>query len=87
MHHKWENAFPLDKKSWGYRREMQIDDVYTISEMLETIVSTVSCGGKIFIILTKPYAVCLRMRANQCPCLDQIQSNQLTSNDSQNSMI
>lgn len=46
MHHKWENAFPLDKKAWGYRREMQIEDVHTLSEMLESIVSTVSCGGK-----------------------------------------
>lgn len=28
--HKWENAFTLDKSSWGYRRTMTFDSVMTI---------------------------------------------------------
>lgn len=28
--HKWENAFTLDKSSWGYRRTMRVGDVLTI---------------------------------------------------------
>lgn len=47
LHHKWENAFPLDKSSWGFRTDMQLHEVYHFDEMLETVVSTVSCGGKI----------------------------------------
>lgn len=47
MSHKWENAFPLDKLSWGYRQEMKSEDVLTFDELLETVVSTVSCGGRI----------------------------------------
>lgn len=46
MPHKWENAFPLDTLSWGYRRDMQPDDVLSFKKLLQTIVSTVSCGGK-----------------------------------------
>lgn len=46
MPHKWENAFSLDKNSWGYRRDMKYEDVLSFAELLETVVSTVSCGGK-----------------------------------------
>ncbi|XP_001641290.2 plasma alpha-L-fucosidase [Nematostella vectensis] len=47
--HKWENAMKLDKKSWGYRHNIHIDDVYTIEELLEQLVSTVSCGGNLLL--------------------------------------
>lgn len=46
MTHKWENAFTLDKQSWGYRRNMKLSEIMTINELLQTVVSTVSCGGK-----------------------------------------
>lgn len=47
MSHKWENAFSLDRRSWGYRRNMKTEEVVTFDELLETVVSTVSCGGRI----------------------------------------
>lgn len=46
MNHKWENAFTIDKKSWGFRRNMKLSEIMTINELLQTVVSTVSCGGK-----------------------------------------
>lgn len=60
MRHKWENVFPLDKKSWGFRNEMQLSDVYTIEELIETVVSTVSCYGKFQRILIKSYELACR---------------------------
>ncbi|OQR71929.1 putative alpha-L-fucosidase-like [Tropilaelaps mercedesae] len=47
--HKWENAMTLDKVSWGYRREMTIDDVYTLQELLELLAKTISCNGNLLI--------------------------------------
>ncbi|GBP24485.1 Putative alpha-L-fucosidase [Eumeta japonica] len=47
--HKWENAFTLDKVSWGYRRNMILNEVMTIKEVLRELVSTVSCGGNVLI--------------------------------------
>lgn len=44
--HKWENAFSLDKFSWGFRRNMNISDILTINQVLKNVVSTVSCGGE-----------------------------------------
>ncbi|XP_026329469.1 alpha-L-fucosidase-like [Hyposmocoma kahamanoa] len=49
MNHKWENAFTIDKKSWGFRRNMKLSEILTINELLQTVVSTVSCGGNALI--------------------------------------
>ncbi|XP_004923234.1 putative alpha-L-fucosidase [Bombyx mori] len=49
LHHKWENAFTVDSGSWGYRRNMQIREILTIEELLQQIVTTVSCGGNALI--------------------------------------
>ncbi|XP_026329132.1 putative alpha-L-fucosidase [Hyposmocoma kahamanoa] len=49
MFHKWENAFTLDRYSWGYRSDMTIADVLSIEELIENVVSTVSCGGNVLI--------------------------------------
>lgn len=46
LDHKWENAFTLDEKSWGFRRNMKITEILTIHKLLQSVVSTVSCGGK-----------------------------------------
>lgn len=43
--HKWENAFTVDRKSWGYRRTMKLNEILTTDELLYQVVSTVSCGG------------------------------------------
>lgn len=47
--HKWENAFTVDSKSWGYRRDMQISQILSINDLLYQVVSTVSCGGNALI--------------------------------------
>lgn len=41
--HKFENAFTLDNKSWGYRRDME---VMSFAELLKIVVTTVCFGGK-----------------------------------------
>ena len=46
---KWENAFTLDRLSWGYRRELNLQDVMSIEEMLVQLAQTVSCGGNVLI--------------------------------------
>lgn len=46
MFHKWENALSLDQYSWGYRSDMKTSDVMSIADLIESVVSTVSCGGK-----------------------------------------
>lgn len=45
LKHKWENAMTLDKQSWGYRRNAKLSDYMSISELIKTVVETVSCGG------------------------------------------
>lgn len=49
LQHKWENAMTLDHKSWGYRREAELEDIMNMNELIKTLVSTVSCGGNILI--------------------------------------
>jgi len=45
--HKWENAMTVDRESWGHRRNMQLQDVLSMDELIETLVKTVSCGGNL----------------------------------------
>ncbi|XP_061169907.1 plasma alpha-L-fucosidase-like [Saccostrea echinata] len=47
--HKWVNAMTLDKLSWGYRRDADLSQYYTIEELLEEMIYTVSFGGNILI--------------------------------------
>ncbi|XP_049879995.1 tissue alpha-L-fucosidase-like [Pectinophora gossypiella] len=47
--HKWENAFSLDRRSWGYRRNLCVKDVVSMEELLDIVVRTVSCGGNVLI--------------------------------------
>ena len=39
--HKWENAMTVDKKSWGFRREANLEDFLTIHEVISTLAETV----------------------------------------------
>eukprot|EP00092_Neocalanus_flemingeri_P003228 GFUD01003455.1.p1 GENE.GFUD01003455.1~~GFUD01003455.1.p1 ORF type:complete len:472 (+),score=104.48 GFUD01003455.1:24-1418(+) len=45
--HKWENAMTVDKISWGHRRNMKIEDVMSVEELIRTLAETVSCGGNL----------------------------------------
>ncbi|KAH3762434.1 alpha-l-fucosidase family protein [Pelomyxa schiedti] len=47
--HKWENCLTLDKQSWGYRRNMKLEDVMTIEELLGHLASTVACNGNLLL--------------------------------------
>ncbi|XP_043217743.1 alpha-L-fucosidase-like [Amphibalanus amphitrite] len=49
LERKWENAFTLDRDSWGFRREMRLEDVHAIEEVLAELAETVSCGGNVLI--------------------------------------
>ncbi|KAL5019282.1 hypothetical protein ScPMuIL_005004 [Solemya velum] len=46
---KWENAMTIDKNSWGYRRNLRLNQLLSIEELIKTLVETVSCGGNILI--------------------------------------
>lgn len=47
--HKWENAFTIDKNSWSHRRNANIEDFLSPEEIIEQLVTTVSCGGNFLI--------------------------------------
>lgn len=47
--HKWENAFTLDRKSWGNRQNTLLEDYMTAEEVIEQLVTTVSCNGNVLI--------------------------------------
>ncbi len=47
--HKWENAMTVDKRSWGIRRDIFIDDVMQPEELITKIVKAISCGGNILV--------------------------------------
>lgn len=49
MARKWENAMTLDKSSWGYRRDANVEDYLTIGELLATLAETVSNGGNLLV--------------------------------------
>lgn len=39
--HKWENALTVDKGSWGYRRNVDIESYLNISQLIYQLASTV----------------------------------------------
>ncbi|KAH8301141.1 hypothetical protein KR018_003514 [Drosophila ironensis] len=47
--HKWENAFTLDRTSWGQRFDVRLSDFMTSKEVVREIVTTVSCNGNVLI--------------------------------------
>lgn len=49
--YKWENAMTLDRRSWGHRRNMKLEDVLTMDELLSRLVITVSFGGNLLVNL------------------------------------
>ncbi|OWF55891.1 Alpha-L-fucosidase [Mizuhopecten yessoensis] len=49
QNHKWENTISLDRKSRGYRRDIELSDVVSIKELIAKIAETVSCGGNLLV--------------------------------------
>ncbi|XP_064094653.1 alpha-L-fucosidase-like [Macrobrachium nipponense] len=47
--HKWERGTSLDRHSWGYRREAQLKDYLSITELISQMAETISCGGNFLI--------------------------------------
>ncbi|XP_055376762.1 putative alpha-L-fucosidase [Condylostylus longicornis] len=47
--HKWENAFTLDKTSWGQRFDTKLSDYMTSEQLIKEIVTTVSCNGNVLV--------------------------------------
>lgn len=41
LNRKWENAFTLDRNSWGYVSRSNLTDYLSFQELLDTVVSTV----------------------------------------------
>lgn len=46
---KWENSMTIDKISYGYRRNAKLEDYLTADELLQTFVTTISCGGNMLV--------------------------------------
>lgn len=42
---KWENAFTIDRTSWGFNRNATIDKYYTVKELVHIIIETVAYNG------------------------------------------
>ncbi|KAI0987460.1 hypothetical protein GJ496_005501 [Pomphorhynchus laevis] len=49
LNHKWENAFSLDKKSWGYRADIKSNEVMSIEDLIKETVISVSMNGNVLI--------------------------------------
>lgn len=46
---KWENCLTLDRRSWGWRRDMAPADVLTLKELIAELARTISCGGNMLL--------------------------------------
>ncbi|KAL4629473.1 tissue alpha-L-fucosidase-like [Arapaima gigas] len=43
--HKWEKCTSVDRQSWGHRRDMQLDELLSLSEIIDDLTRTVALGG------------------------------------------
>ncbi|XP_014769557.1 alpha-L-fucosidase isoform X2 [Octopus bimaculoides] len=46
---KWENAMTIDRYSWGYRRNLRLQDLLTVDKLIAELAETVSCGGNLLV--------------------------------------
>jgi len=49
LKHKWENCMTIDRESWAFRRDATYADILSTEELIENLVSTVSCGGNLLL--------------------------------------
>ncbi|XP_002135114.3 putative alpha-L-fucosidase [Drosophila pseudoobscura] len=47
--HKWENAFTLERSSWGQRFDVSLSNFMSTKDLIKEIVTTVSCNGNVLI--------------------------------------
>eukprot|EP01098_Paradermamoeba_levis_P011628 TRINITY_DN5003_c0_g1_i1.p1 TRINITY_DN5003_c0_g1~~TRINITY_DN5003_c0_g1_i1.p1 ORF type:complete len:446 (-),score=104.94 TRINITY_DN5003_c0_g1_i1:104-1441(-) len=47
--HKWEDAFTIDRTSFGYNRNSSLSGYLTIEEIVKQFVITISCGGNVLL--------------------------------------
>ncbi|XP_064475899.1 alpha-L-fucosidase-like [Ornithodoros turicata] len=47
--HKWENGAPMDRYSYGYRRNASLQDYLSIEEILRLLAETISTRGNLLI--------------------------------------
>ncbi|XP_046581898.1 alpha-L-fucosidase-like [Haliotis rubra] len=55
LEHKFEDATTIDKRGWSYRRDAQLEDFRTIQQLIDQLVTVVSCGGN-FLLNAGPTA-------------------------------
>jgi len=53
--HKWENCMTIDRQSWGYRRDASLYDFLSIEELIESLATTISCGGNLLLNVGPTY--------------------------------
>lgn len=46
---KWENAFTIDRSTWGFSRLSNLDNYFESTEIIHEMVKTVSCGGNFLV--------------------------------------
>ncbi|OWA54042.1 Plasma alpha-L-fucosidase [Hypsibius exemplaris] len=46
---KWEDCLTIDPWSWGYRRDMSMNEVLSVETLISTLASTVSYGGNMLL--------------------------------------
>jgi len=49
VNHKWENALTIDRSSWSYNRRASLSEYMSIYDLLNQLVTTVSCGGNMLL--------------------------------------
>lgn len=52
----------IDRYAWSFRRNAYLEDFLTTHELIEALVTTVSCGGKYSRALTALRAVTISFR-------------------------
>ena len=54
-HKKWENAFTIDKTSWGLNRNASFSDYYTVKQLIHILIEVVAYNGN-FLLNAGPAA-------------------------------